>query len=306
MNRVIRENINEYANPTEKDFDRMRSLFTRSKGDYEKMIQLASNMADSITSKDKAESRALAALHVFGQGDNEVADIFNKRAEELSSESETVDQGTPINKPVEKKKAYTLPANPGFSQKDIAEINKKIFDGKPFYKGFIYLPTYSAIAVWEWEITGQLSDGAWENARPHDHWEYWSHLYPKLGRPENASLEYPRKTSYRLNDPELLSIVGDRMANFGRFGKAIQMNVKEADYLGSSVDSIIEDLPREKPEDWKDYKKQEINKYPHRDKDYYWKGLTEEVIEEYYNTTYLMKDLRKDLKLMKEAMKNVR
>jgi len=27
--------------------------------------------------------------------------------------------------------------------------------------------------VWEHEVTGQLSDGAWENARPLDHWKFW-------------------------------------------------------------------------------------------------------------------------------------
>lgn len=37
--------------------------------------------------------------------------------------------------------------------------------------GKMVLPSASAAAIWEAEITGQLSDGMWENSTPHEHWK---------------------------------------------------------------------------------------------------------------------------------------
>jgi hypothetical protein len=49
-----------------------------------------------------------------------------------------------------------------------------------------------------------------------------------------------------------------------------------------------------------------IEKYPHRSADYYWKGLTQKHIDAYYVTKYNERDMRKDLSIIKEAMKNLK
>ena len=42
--------------------------------------------------------------------------------------------------------------------------------------GTMYLPTLSALTIWNEEITGQLSDGMWENTRPREHYKFWQRL----------------------------------------------------------------------------------------------------------------------------------
>lgn len=75
--------------------------------------------------------------------------------------------------------------------------------------------------LWEHEITGQLSDGHWENSRPHDHWMCWCDAEVKvssestqLGRDFTA-----RREKYNLASSELLEIVGKRMINYVRLSK---------------------------------------------------------------------------------------
>lgn len=68
-----------------------------------------------------------------------------------------------------------------------------------------------AQAIHMTEIDGQLSDGNWENARPENHWRPWCDAIVVVD-PENVGRNfYARKTSYRLNDKDLLDVVGPRM-----------------------------------------------------------------------------------------------
>jgi len=39
--------------------------------------------------------------------------------------------------------------------------------------GTLVLANEDQKVIWECELTGQLSDGQWENSKPHDHWEAW-------------------------------------------------------------------------------------------------------------------------------------
>jgi hypothetical protein len=74
------------------------------------------------------------------------------------------------------------------------------------------------------EISGQLSDGAWENARPADHWQVWSDINVKIGSPIGYSKIYPRRTKYALAT-QLLPYIGARMLVYGAAGLAkIELN----------------------------------------------------------------------------------
>lgn len=60
------------------------------------------------------------------------------------------------------------------------------------------------------EMSGQISDGMWENTRPYDHWEPWCDAEVVVG--ENVGRNfYARKDNYNLTNKDLLDIVGDRM-----------------------------------------------------------------------------------------------
>ena len=61
------------------------------------------------------------------------------------------------------------------------------------------------------EIAGQISDGAWENARPFDHWIVWCDA-DVIVDPDNVGRDfYARKDNYGITRKDLLDIVGERM-----------------------------------------------------------------------------------------------
>ena len=94
------------------------------------------------------------------------------------------------------------------------------YEWKDRYKqghGTITFPTPTALALWEKEILGQLSDGMWENSRPHDHWRYWSRLDSEVRAGICAltgSMGGPQKTCYNLS--ALIPFIGDRMLKIGQ------------------------------------------------------------------------------------------
>jgi hypothetical protein len=282
--KLVRESLNETV--TSKDIMRIKDIFTKGKGSDEKVIRLTQNMAKSITNYEKAIGRAEAAEQILGKNNNQLADIFYKRAEELNG-----------GKPVIKTTTSLPEKNP---KVDISEL-KDGYGGRRGYsnKGVIFLPTYSAIALWIWELTGQFSDGAWENAKPDDHWLYWTNLKTRFGQPEVQSTGRPLKTGYNLVG--LIEYVGDRMLCYGRFGKAVGNDIF---YMGNEVRNTIEDLPENGPFDLDYYKDKQIIEKNWRNKDYYWAGLDQDAIDKYYATKYDMKDLRRDLAIIKQAMNN--
>lgn len=77
--------------------------------------------------------------------------------------------------------------------------------------GILHLKTKEAYVVFTEEIKGQISDGAWENSRPYDHWIFWSNTNAIVDG--NLGLEIkegtPLKRNYNLF--HLIPYVGDRM-----------------------------------------------------------------------------------------------
>lgn len=303
MSKLVPEFINESIlneTPEPKDIKRIEDLFYKSKGSDPKLLQLTQNMANSIDDIDKAMRRAEAAQKILGPEDNPIADIFLKRVEELRGGGKQLGSGKPTKTDIKfEKTAEELPTkNREVSRSDLSGTYS---NGTPRqFKGVIFLPSYSALALWEWEILGQLSDGAWENATPFNHWEFWHDLKSELGIPEVKATGRVLKTGYNLAG--LIEYIGDRMINYGRFGKA---NGKDIVNMGSEVRSTIEEFPKEGPFDLEEWKQKMIQGKEWRAKDYYWKGLEQKHIDAYYKTKYDERDMRKDLALIKQAMKNI-
>lgn len=158
--------------------------------------------------------------------------------------------------------------------------------------GTITFITCSAYAVWIGEILGQLSDGMWENAAPYDHWEFWWDLEPRIGpvaKVESSKSWACKKTGYNLAG--LYECVGDRMLAYGRMGRVTPDPelIKAASYMPPTFG---EWLANKVSGVWKhDWVKP------------YMEPVTERVALAFYATTYTMKDLRADIKVIKTAMK---
>jgi hypothetical protein len=68
------------------------------------------------------------------------------------------------------------------------------------------------------EMSGQISDGQWENTSPDDHWLPWSDA-TVIVDPSNVGRNFQcPKDNYALNSSDLLSIVGDRMLKYVQQG----------------------------------------------------------------------------------------
>jgi len=155
--------------------------------------------------------------------------------------------------------------------------------------GTISLPTYSAINLWKHELTGQFSDGMWENSGPEGHYRFWCDLEVIKGLP-GVETDRPwscQKTGYRLG--ALYEVVGDRMVNLGRMGEA----------LGKVVDYQHHVAAEYMPATFQEFLTATKETAPGGN---YLGHVTQEEACAYYATVYTMRDLKDDMRAVKKAM----
>lgn len=80
--------------------------------------------------------------------------------------------------------------------------------------GTIAFRTFEQLVLWKNEITGQLSDGHWENARPYNHWVSWCNATAIVDTSNVGRDFWAQKDSYGLTSSDLLSVIGDRMCYY--------------------------------------------------------------------------------------------
>jgi hypothetical protein len=173
------------------------------------------------------------------------------------------------------------------------------------HTGTIFLPTLPAVAIFDHELQGQFSDGMWENSAPHEHWKFWCGLDVQLdpgGEPRvESSWQRPKKTGY--NIASLYPIIGDRMLADGRIARAAAKMTnntltwapsyfRAAEYLGGMT---LDDAMR--------YRTERPHHFSHVQE--HLMEVPETVLKQFYATTYTMRDMRKDVALIKRAMKSM-
>jgi hypothetical protein len=67
------------------------------------------------------------------------------------------------------------------------------------------------VALWDEELSGQLSDGWWENAMPYDHWKPWCAAKAQVNPANLGRNFWTARRRYDLSSPKLLEVVGERM-----------------------------------------------------------------------------------------------
>ena len=195
------------------------------------------------------------------------------------------------------------------------------------------LPTLSALAIWTCEITGQISDGMWENSGPQNHYVFWCHLnckfdstsVPKVVTNVTNDTMWCKKTGYNLAG--LYEYVGGRMLTQGRMGRALERCALAKAYFTESGEfiqsepigehgyrvalfeqacdagEVLNKLGTiEKFEERMTAGKLEKYDYEFDKLEY----ITRNVAAAFFATKYEMKDLRADVKVIKEAMKTAR
>jgi hypothetical protein len=107
---------------------------------------------------------------------------------------------------------------PGFGR-DYGEKEKQESE-KPLKKEapYINFENKNQVILYECELSGQISDGQWENSRPYDHWKVMSNAEARVGSPLGPSFR-PRRP-YNFAAGSLISVVGNRMIYFVKFYNA--------------------------------------------------------------------------------------
>ena len=173
----------------------------------------------------------------------------------------------------------------------------------------MYFENVSSFLIYKLEISGQISDGYWENSRPYSHWKWMGYTEEIIGD-KDGKYGYTGTTKHQIKyDLEwirknvkkaLKGTAGDydwiiRVFKYGKFASIL--SEKEARDLRYETSSIIEDLPQEKVTREELKAKFVDEKYSYT-KEYWEKGekyFTDEILEKYYNSKYDWSQFEDDL-----------
>jgi len=164
--------------------------------------------------------------------------------------------------------------------------------------GKLYVSNMEQKILFFCELEGQLSDGYWENALPHDHWEAWMLKWDEIIVSNNyVGINFwPIKYNYNFVSSRLLEYVGDRMLTYIRFyrlygERALKLLEKDHHLLPDNGESFEYWAAAEDR-----YGKEKMARIVSF-------GFSKEDIENVYKLPmgYGMKELRKDLKALKNA-----
>lgn len=76
----------------------------------------------------------------------------------------------------------------------------------------LYVANEAQKVLFDSELSGQISDGHWENASPHDHWKPWADAEVVVAPDHQLGRTfYARKSNYNFLAADLLEVVADRM-----------------------------------------------------------------------------------------------
>ena len=182
--------------------------------------------------------------------------------------------------------------------------------------GLIVLNTSSAAAIWQVEITGQLSDGMWENSTPLKHWQPWCDLVvlvDKEAAPHVVGPYFPKK-NYNLR--KLFNIGGenptevrDRMVQIGRMACAMEhLSTDKYDHniLHAAIYMPVSlGVPSYALGYWRKCKESGV--WPDDGETFYIRKYMESVSDElatayYQHMHYDLKQMRDDIDRIKAAM----
>jgi hypothetical protein len=161
--------------------------------------------------------------------------------------------------------------------------------------GTITFQNMPQLALWLHMLTGQMSDGMWENTRPHDHWKFWGQLETEIGKDLRVTTDRPwecKKVGYDFN--ALIDVVGDEMLALGRMAQiagVTQGMLYAARYMPGSLEKFNEMRAKDS---WPEYAKTYIS------------VVSDHDAEMYYAASYSGSDLRRDLRVIKAVMKTVK
>lgn len=185
--------------------------------------------------------------------------------------------------------------------KKILEYDNYLYKQYQKTDGTIYFRNFTQKMLWDIEISGQISDGHWENSSG-ESWVFWTSLKTAVdsSNPRVEANIQPSRINFNLSDKNLLDIVGDRMLAIGKMSKITKDEtiVKASEYL----EHFVFDKTNEQE------KIDKFNNIKNDSSDYrskYLEPISEELFKKWLDVNYTMSNLRSDLNDMKDIMKTV-
>jgi BRCA1 C Terminus (BRCT) domain len=145
--------------------------------------------------------------------------------------------------------------------------------------------------LWEGEISGQISDGMWENASPSNHYKAFWDVEVGVGAPGMTGV-YPRK-KYDFSRADLLSVVGDRMLFTAKAAVAYP-NIPNDETTIHAFNRVGDHLKNLTQHDFMKAYVKEVEAATGED--------IQTVIKKVQAVPYTMSNLRKDLKQMSQIV----
>ena len=170
----------------------------------------------------------------------------------------------------------------------------------------LYFNTLAAALLYEWELSGQISDGKYENSRPYDHWRWI--LDTEIIVDPN-SMNYTNRwigKKYNLNEWSKYMKDGDndwawRVVKYIHFANCFESTQENYDKIVKNVSRSCVELI----EDYGSYKEfvERYNRFPSYAKsEGFLDVFTEEVYNKYISASLDIKEFTKYHKLMKETV----
>lgn len=156
----------------------------------------------------------------------------------------------------------------------------------------LYVQTIEQAAAWL-ELDGQISDGHWENARPHRHWEVWCDAEVRVASPDQPAGRTFRaiKDNYNLAAPALLEVVGLRMLGIVRIARRLGIELAREMEFDVTLEGTVDFEPKHPGAYW-DEERARLASY---DREAIIAALTDE--------SYGMNELKADLRGLKKIIR---
>jgi len=156
--------------------------------------------------------------------------------------------------------------------------------------------------LWDNELTGQISDGMWENTRPYDHYRFWCKVVSFVN-PDNIGVTGARyeKRNYNFLNKDLLSIIGDRMCYMARLCEILDIPLNSSESYASEI--IVNCSDKKQLIDWynnghpKEYYDKRIKTVP-------WEAA--EQLWEEFNGPNKKTHLDKTMKMMMAELREIK
>lgn len=165
-------------------------------------------------------------------------------------------------------------------------------------KNILKVATTAQALLFNLELRGQISDGFWENSKPHNHYKEPCKAEVVIDSAVQG-INFPLSRRYNFANPELIEYVGERMRMYvllaRKFPSLSQTSLRHCD----SGDWIWQTKVGEEHPEWQLQFHREMSEVcgVHSYKE------LQAVLAGLDYSQYSIKDLRKDLKAINEAFK---